>query len=1787
MKTGSKAFLCLLCFVCITLSMLPPADAAMNDYCIVPPFVIAGVKPNLLLMIDNSSSMFDLTYIDLGTATRKPFYCYDKTYKFANHYTGYFQDTVSPPNPANPAWDVYYEYDFTNDYFYKVAEPTWASCNVYIPGTLCMNGTNLTNTSTPKTLTKFVAEGNYLNWLTSSKFDIQKHILTGGKFDTVSNNLTSEGRGCVGRRFIKEPIVNQSYVEGGANTGLGVTFAIKGPDHPYSETLVSPGGQTYIEIYAGDYTESNCQKAVTDIINQENKNTITNDIELCLNYDSKGKYCSLDMFTSCTSDTDCAGTPGTCAIVNDGVCTAASNGICAVSTAGTCTSNDGTCSGSKYCIGGSNAGAACNNNNQCNSGVCSKRCNGGGKAGATCNNNNDCRYKSCTTGKVGSTCSANADCDVKTCSAGLVGNLCIANSDCNTKACSAPAAKVGTACAVNTDCNSGSGTCTAGNIGAACLINTDCAIGYKGVCQKPVTQQIKSTFGQSIHECIQYWNTGSLVGNNWLPMMTNPQGCNQIYKELYTCNGGARDAKTCVVAADCPGGSCVNGPPAIRQGSPVLVCGLGFVGYCAGSTNNWQTTQWYAREYASYELCVKAKFEAFCAGAQVPPVIDPTDDPSTTENFDNLPAIIGDMGIGAQLGNPIDVLTVKLNTATVPKGLMQDFQNLIHFGAMTFDAFGSYTECPANVPCSKKCATALSVCMVDADCPIGDTCVVANNLDGGYILDSGNKEGYILGRCSVTSATTCAFDSQCPVGESCVFSVGSHSSGLINAIGNIFASTWTPFSEGFYNAIGYFAQRTDRRLNATDFITEAENAAYKKPVQYKCQKNNILLITDGMSTADLHPDVTSLVSTYNEGDGQIDTSASATCPKFAGSRNLDDLAWLAKKRNIKNFTETPAASDPEINSKTITTFVVFNGVPSTDPGECNPDTLLRETAENGCGTTAGCYQRAENPDQLKEALRQAFLTISAKAASGTAASVLASGEGSGANLLQAVFYPKRLFGTTEIEWTGALQNYWYYIDPLLNYSSIREDSATTNILDLRTDYIMSFFFDTDNQTKVKLFADADGNGIPDSATPVQIKYLDETIDPANRIKYIWEAGRLLWDRDPVTRTLYTFDGTGRVQIPNTTTPVAAGSPLITLLQAADVNEANAIMRYVRGEDTPFNPAIAGFTPTYRNRTVTISGTTRTWKLGDIISSTPKVSSWIPLNVYHLLYNDSTYGPLGLNPKLNDPVNNNHFITTSAYKGRGMVFVGGNDGMLHAFKLGSIELSDDNFTKATLTGANIGQEVWAYIPQNALPYLKHLADPNYCHLYYVDAVPAVFDVSIGGNPGDAKTASSWRTVLVGGMRFGGACKDAATTYGVQTPAAGLGYSSYFALDITDPNNPQVLWEFSNANLSAAEKATGGLGFATSGPAILRVGEKDKNGRWFAVFGSGPTGPIDTTAHQFKGYSDQPLKLFIVDLKNGPTGGNFWVVNTGIQNAFSGSMVGAPIDLDQNNPGGTGYYQDDAMYFGYTQAEENPLTANTKWTKGGVIRLVTKENADPTQWTWNKVIENIGPITAPVAKLQNYKAGNENIWLYFGTGRYFFKIASVIDDSDSQRTMYGIKDPCFNSASYPLKLDPNCTDAPDSITDATASSSASAGNWKINLDLCTNASGALVACNDASVLFRAERVVTPPVVSPIGAVFFTTIKPSADVCEFGGVSHLWGLKYDTGGSVNRGLLKGTALMQVSTGSIEEKKLSEIFTEKVDSTTGEGRRSTAIIGEASSEPVVPVPPKPVNRVLHIRER
>jgi type IV pilus assembly protein PilY1 len=113
-------------------------------------------------------------------------------------------------------------------------------------------------------------------------------------------------------------------------------------------------------------------------------------------------------------------------------------------------------------------------------------------------------------------------------------------------------------------------------------------------------------------------------------------------------------------------------------------------------------------------------------------------------------------------------------------------------------------------------------------------------------------------------------------GGTLVADCGASKETLINAINGMLATTWTPMSETMVEAWLYFTGDKKSYYN---------NAKYITPIQYYCQKNFIILITDGEPTKDwTFPDwVLQAI------DGKYDTT-----PRSGNSNKpyyLDGVAW--------------------------------------------------------------------------------------------------------------------------------------------------------------------------------------------------------------------------------------------------------------------------------------------------------------------------------------------------------------------------------------------------------------------------------------------------------------------------------------------------------------------------------------------------------------------------------------------------------------------------------------------------------------------------------------------------------------------------------------------------------------------------------------------------------------------------------------------------------------------------------------------------------------------------------
>ena len=666
---------------------------------------------------------------------------------------------------------------------------------------------------------------------------------------------------------------------------------------------------------------------------------------------------------------------------------------------------------------------------------------------------------------------------------------------------------------------------------------------------------------------------------------------------------------------------------------------------------------------------------------------------------------------------------------------------------------------------------------------------------------------------------------------------------------------------------------------------------------------------------------------------------------------------------------------------------------------------------------------------------------------------------------------------------------------------------------------------------------------------------------------------------------------------------------------------------------------------------------RVWKLGDIVTSTPKPLTAKQLHGYDTAYADSSYST---------------FYNSADYGSRNTVYTAANDGMLHAFRVGKVTSvaysSSDPYTMAQITSLdnslNLGDEEWAFVPKNALPYLKYLSDPNYKHLFYVDNTVVLVDASISKPTSinssictqeeywkcpkqtvysntSTKTLNldetSWRTVLIGGMGLGGASRDysgfcnkytGATPNNatqedrldcVKSPIPGAGLSSFFALDVTSPNSPKFMWEFSDAALPAADK---GVGFATAGPALVRISARtpatnsygtpnlSNNGRWFAVFATGPSGPIKTDINQFLGRSDNTLKVYVVDLHPNLSSGwvkgvNYWVLDSGHKNAFAGDIANSVVDVDRWNTSASGYYSDDVVYIGYTKAGTDPVTTSTTWTDGGILRLLTNDSLNPADWTLSTMVSGVGPVTTAPTKLQNRKTGK--LMVFFGTGRYFYKDSDGVDDPTNRRHLFGVEDVCYNgtlnkmnsgfnisnqkvgcAASAPTAL--GFTDLQDQSTTIVSTLPSGKKGWYIALD---PAGDYALGAQMTTSAYSAERVTANTTASTSGIVFFTTFKPSDNICSYGGNTLVWAVDYATGGTGSSSAMEGKMTLQLSGGQFMVLDLKTAFNDGGDSSqnTRGNRRSKGSLsgfgGAGSDGGNLQGQTAPIKKILQIMEK
>lgn len=412
-----------------------------------------------------------------------------------------------------------------------------------------------------------------------------------------------------------------------------------------------------------------------------------------------------------------------------------------------------------------------------------------------------------------------------------------------------------------------------------------------------------------------------------------------------------------------------------------------------------------------------------------------------------------------------------------------------------------------------------------------------------------------------------------------------------------------------------------------------------------------------------------------------------------------------------------------------------------------------------------------------------------------------------------------------------------------------------------------------------------------------------------------------------SREILTFNPTENVGVPFEwpANPLAPGADEISIVQSAllSVNPKTGLedglgeerLLYIRGNDSP------NFRP-------------RDEAIGDIVHSSPQL---VGAPVFFYPDNWGTDAPENDSPY-------SAFARDNRDRSR-VVYAGANDGMLHAFDAGTA--TDGVYSAGT------GDEIFAYVPAEVMENLPELTHPRYSHKFYVDGTPQI---------GDAFNGTSWRTVLVGGLRGGG--------------------QGFFALDITNPDSinqstaaDTVLWEFT-------DKDDPDMGYSFGAPLITRM----NNEKWVAILSSG-YGSTESDGNTGTGHA----YVFVLDLFTGDVLAKLSSKNS--LGGHNGMSDPAAVDLNGDNTVDLIYAGDLA---GYLHAFDVASTNVSTWA--------TNASVTPALFSAQDDAGNRRPITSKIAVGSHpTQAG---LMLFFGTGKYLE--LSDRAASGNENRIYGLWD-----------------------------------------------------------------------------------------------------------------------------------------------------------------------------------
>ncbi len=762
-------------------------------------------------------------------------------------------------------------------------------------------------------------------------------------------------------------------------------------------------------------------------------------------------------------------------------------------------------------------------------------------------------------------------------------------------------------------------------------------------------------------------------------------------------------------------------------------------------------------------------------------------------------------------------------------------------------------------------------------------------------------------------------------------------SAFLTTLNKYAANGYTPLSETMFEAYQYFSggpvvfgdtSYVGNTLTPSVAASRVGNSlsqhTYQSPIQYSCQKNFIVFLTDGLPTED------------NEADTLI-----------KGLPNEATLGGPCDNVNQPPYTSTqwgPSASAGQCLSA-LTKYMFNTDLSSALPGQQNIQTYFI-----GFG---------DDPQ-----LAVAFSYLQTAASKGGGQAYTAGDLSSLQSVLTSIASNIMQISTTFTAPTVAVNafNRTQTLNDL--YVSVFQPSATYHWPGNLKHYLLSngVIVDANGQPAV----DPATGFFKSSAQSVWSPTIDGTSIPTGG------AANLIPDWNPADaphRNLYTYVGTNKPTAPVTLTAspnnlVTTTNPLLTnaLLGAASQAAHDAIINYARGEDL-------------RDENDNQSTTDTRHSMGDPTHAQPAA----------VIYGGTPAAP--------DPTD-------------GVVYVAENDGLLHAI--------------ATATGA----ELWSFVPQEVLPTLgllyQNAAQPS--KHYTLDGSVRVLKYD-ANNDGIVDPSAGDRVFIYFGQGRGG--------------------STYYALDVTDRNNPKFMWSLSPSDLP-------GLGYAWSTPQIARVQvgggvQTSKQSLVLAIAGGYDLTEETPTYATSDGTGNA---LYLVDAVAGTvlwSGGG-----TGLKTStnFARMDHAIPSDIAILDTNGDGYA--DRMYVGDMAGQvwrfdiTNGAPASSLVTGGVIASLGAHDLTSPG------IADTRRFYNAPDVSVVQKRGQSPYMNIAIGSGYRGHPLNTAIQDR-----MYAIRDyapfaPLTNaqySSLVPLR-DADLTDITNSVAPALP---ANARGWKLLLDV----------------------------------------------------------------------------------------------------------------------------------------